>query len=101
MLDFIYCTDFHGDPRKYKAIYEFAVEQNISLIHLGADLLPKGDDMAGRQKHFVKMDLKNFYHKCAERKIKILAFWGNDDLFTRKAYFREYAELLDEHPYHH
>jgi len=101
MFSFLYITDLHGDLSKYRKVYEFAVEQNISLIHLGADLLPKGDDMAGRQKHFVKVDLKNFYHKCHERKIKVLAFWGNDDLYTRKTYFREYAELLDEHPYHH
>lgn len=100
MMTFLYTTDLHGDLSKYEKVYQYAVENNINLIHMGADLLPKGDDIAGRQKHFVKIELKKFYHKCHERKIRVLAFWGNDDLYTRKIYFREYAELLDEHPYH-
>jgi Icc-related predicted phosphoesterase len=96
---FLYSTDLHGDLNKYEKVYQFAVEQDVKLIHLGADLLPKGSHIASEQKKFVKSDLKKFYHRCHERKIKVLAFFGNDDLYTRKKYFREYAELLDEYPY--
>ncbi len=98
-LDFIYSTDLHGNITKYEAVYDFAIEHDIKLIHLGADLLPKGSDMSGEQKKFVKNYLKDYYKKCSDKSIKILAFWGNDDLYTRKQYFKTYAEILDETPY--
>jgi Icc-related predicted phosphoesterase len=99
-MQFLYTTDLHGDITRYEKVYDYAIDCNIKLIHLGADLLPKGSDIAGRQKEFVKKYLKNFYYKCQERKIKVLAFFGNDDLYTRKIYFKQYGELLDEVPYH-
>jgi Icc-related predicted phosphoesterase len=99
MLKFIYCTDLHGDIRKYNDVFNTANEYDIKLIHLGADLLPKGSHILKEQKKFVNGYLKGFYNKCKENGITVLCMWGNDDIYTRKPYFREYSFLLDEHPY--
>jgi Icc-related predicted phosphoesterase len=96
---FCYGTDFHGEPKHFNNILDFSVEQKIDLIHLGADILPKGYDILKEQKQFTKGFLKNWYTKCTEKGITVLAMFGNDDLYSRKKYFREYATLLDEHPY--
>lgn len=97
-MKFIYTTDLHGDMKKYQDVLKFAEEHDIKLIHLGADLLPKGSGILGLQKKFVKGFLKNFYAECERKEIKLLAFFGNDDIYTRKKYFRKYAALLDEEP---
>jgi len=96
---FIYATDLHGDSTKYSTILEFAIKYNIKLIHLGADILPKGSEILSIQKSFISGFLKRFYSQAAEAGIKILASFGNDDIYTRKKYFLKYAELLDETPY--
>jgi Icc-related predicted phosphoesterase len=75
------------------------VEQDIKLIHLGADLLPKGSCMLERQKDFIKKYLKNFYQRCQNKGISVLATFGNDDVWSRKPYFKKYADLLDEKPF--
>ena len=98
-LTLVYGTDFHGNITKYEAIYNFAIEHDIKLIHLGADLLPKGSDMAQEQKRFIKGYLKDFYNRCFTRGITVLAFFGNDDLYALKPYFKQYASLLDDIPY--
>ncbi len=98
MIKLIYATDLHGDPRKYRAVLEFALKHDIKLIHLGADILPKGTNLLKIQKRFVKNYLKDFHTECDSYGIKILSFFGNDDIYTRKKYFREYGELLDENP---
>ena len=95
-MDFIYTTDLHGDIPKYEAVLGFALEHDIKLMHLGADLLPKGNSILKMQKLFVNGYLKTFYSRCSKNNIKVLAFFGNDDIFTRKQYFRKYGELLDE-----
>lgn len=99
MLNFLYITDIHGDIQKYEDVLKYAIEHKIKLIHLGADLLPKGRGLLYKQKKFVKNYLKNFYAECERNDIGVLAFFGNDDAYTRKKYFREYADLLDEVPY--
>jgi len=95
-MRFLYCTDLHGCDYKYEAILKYALEHKINLIHLGADILPKGSDILGIQKYFTKNYLKNFYQRAKENGIDVLAFFGNDDLYSRKKYFKEYAQLLDE-----
>ena len=97
-LRFLYGTDFHGRVPKYEALLSFALEQKIPLIHLGSDLLPKGSDILKEQKKFVNGYLREFYDRCHDRDIEVLAFFGNDDVYTRKKYFRKYASLLDETP---
>ena len=96
---FLYGTDFHGSIQKYEAILHFAIEEDIKLIHLGADLLPKGSNMYEIQKKFVNGYLKEFYQRAKDNGIDILAFFGNDDIWSRKKYFLKYASLLDEVPY--
>jgi Icc-related predicted phosphoesterase len=96
---YLYGTDFHGAIQKYDAILNFAIENDIKLIHLGADLLPKGSNIFEIQKKFVNGFLKEYYQKAKDKGIDILAFWGNDDVYPRKKYFRKYATLLDEVPY--
>jgi Icc-related predicted phosphoesterase len=98
-MEFLYTTDLHGDSQKYKKLLSFAVDNDISLIHLGADLLPKGSDMAIRQELFVGEELKQFYSACRSRNIKVLAFFGNDDIYLFKKQFRKFGTLLDETPY--
>ena len=86
-MKFIYATDLHGSIPKYEDILKFAIEQDIHLIHLGADLLPKGSNLLGIQKDFVNIFLKEFYKLAKENNIDVLAFFGNDDIYTRKKYF--------------
>lgn len=95
MIEFLYSTDLHGSIKKYEDVFNCAVDRHITLIHLGADLLPKGSGILENQKKFVKGFLKDYYKKAEEKGIKILAHFGNDDLYTRKKYFT-YAQLLDE-----
>lgn len=99
MIQFLYVTDLHGNIAKYNAVLDCAKKHNIELIHLGADILPKGSDLLGIQKKFIKNFLKNFYIECRSHNIEILTSFGNDDLFNRKKYFRKYASLLDETPF--
>jgi len=102
-LELIYATDLHGDIKKYEDVFAYANRYDIKLIHLGADLLPKGEGMLKAQKKFIKGYLKNFYVRCHNEGIKVLAFFGNDDIYTRKKYFiqsiGEYGDLLDEVPF--
>jgi Icc-related predicted phosphoesterase len=98
-LQILYATDLHGDLSKFDKVYQFALDTETKLIHLGADLLPKGSNIAVQQKTFIKKDLKEFYKKCEGNGIKVLSFFGNDDLYVMKRFFREYADLLDEKPY--
>lgn len=99
MLRFLYATDLHGDERKYNDVLELAIEHEIDLIHLGADLLPKGSHLEKIQKKFLKGFLKDFYDRCSIRGIKVLCFFGNDDIYRYKKYLRVYGSLLDEEPY--
>ena len=98
MLKFLYITDLHGDIPKYEKAYKACKEHDVKILHLGADLLPKGGGILHEQKRFINGYLKEFYRKCTEDGIQVLAFFGNDDLYTRKKYFRKYASLLDEAP---
>lgn len=97
-MKFLYSTDLHGDTRKYESLLRYATDHGIGYIHLGADILPKGNGILKLQKDFINRFLKDFYARCAERSIKIFAMFGNDDIYTRKGYFRNYGSLLDEHP---
>ena len=99
MLKFLYVTDLHGSIPKYLTIQKFAQEQKIDLIHLGADLLPKGSGILKEQKKFINGFLKDFYETCKKQNIDVLASFGNDDIYSRKPYFKKYATLLDEVPY--
>jgi len=98
-MKFIYGTDLHGDQAKYNTLLEFAVKHDIKLIHLGADILPKGSNLLEVQKNFLKNFMKDFYRKAQDNGITLLTSFGNDDLYSRKKYFREYGTLLDEKPY--
>jgi len=75
------------------------MDQDINLIHLGADLLPKGSGILELQKKFVNGYLKEYFQRCKDNGIEVLAFFGNDDIYTRKKYFKKYGNLLDEVPY--
>lgn len=98
-MKFIYATDLHGNIESYQKIQNFALEHDIKLIHIGADILPKGSSILKIQKKFVDGYLKNFYKECQAENIDIIAFFGNDDIYTRKKYFKKYGQLLDEKPY--
>lgn len=97
-IRFLYATDLHGDEQKYNDLFDFAIEHEIGLIHLGADLLPKGSHLEKIQKKFLKGFLKQFYERCSANNIKLLCFFGNDDIYRYKEHFREYGSLLNEDP---
>jgi poly(ADP-ribose) glycohydrolase ARH3 len=95
----VYATDLHGHIEKYEAVFEFALSHKINLIHLGADLLPKAYPIFQQQREFVTGYFKDFIGRCRQKKIEVLAFFGNDDLYVLKDDFRVYAQLLDEIPF--
>jgi len=99
-LQFIYATDLHGNCKKYRNVLKFAIDNKINLIHLGADILPKNyDDFIVSQKYFLRYFLFNFYEECEMHNIKVLASFGNDDVYVLKKYFMKFDCLLDENPY--
>jgi len=98
-MEFVYTTDLHGNKQKYEDVFNFAKEHKVKLIHLGADLLPKGSDMLKLQKSFVRIYLRSYFLKCKDEGIDVIGFFGNDDAYSRKKFFREYATLLDETTY--
>lgn len=95
-MRFLYTTDLHGDQHKYRQVLSFAKAEDYKLIHLGADLLPKGKNIAKLQKHFVQKFLRGWYQEARDAGIHILCDFGNDDFYSRKKYFREYGTLLEE-----
>lgn len=99
MLNFLYTTDLHGKISSYETILRVALAKNLSLIHLGADFLPKGSNILDIQKDFIKKYLSTFYARCKSHGIEVLAFFGNDDIYTRKKYFKKFGTLLDEVPF--
>jgi len=96
---FLYATDLHGDILKYQQLLQIAIDNKFDLIHIGADILPKSYKMYETQKEFINIYLKCFYEKCHKEGIKVLASFGNDDLYSLKSDFRKYGNLLDEYPY--
>jgi len=98
-MRFLYTTDLHGDCNSYEAVLRYALSNRIKLIHLGADLLPKGSHIIELQKQFLKGYFKEYYARCSTFGIKLLAFFGNDDIYTGKKHFIPYGSLLDEKPY--
>lgn len=98
-MRFVYATDLHGDEGKYLKALDLSISQKASLLHIGADILPKGYSMPKRQKDFIKKFLPRFIQRCSQNGIHFLAMLGNDDLWARKPlYRRECGPLLDETP---
>jgi Icc-related predicted phosphoesterase len=88
----------HGDISKYEKVLKLSKDYGIKVLHIGADILPKGGGILPQQKKFINGYLKEFYRQCSESGIQVLAFFGNDDIYSRKRYFKKYASLLDETP---
>ena len=56
-----------------KLVRERMMEHNVKILHLGADFLPKGSDLLGIQKSFLKKEFKAFYLRCQEQGIMATA----------------------------
>lgn len=97
-MKFLYATDLHGNTDKFETVLDYSITHSINLIHLGADILPKGKDLLSIQEKFVNGYLRGFFHKCQENGIRVLTMFGNDDLYSLKDAFRTYSPLLDEEP---
>lgn len=98
-MKFVYVTDLHGDEGKYEMALALAVKVGATVLHIGADILPKGYSMQPRQKDFIKKFLPAFIKRCDAQGIKFIAMFGNDDLWSRKALYREKCgDLIDEKP---
>jgi len=83
-MTFVYTTDLHGDEGKYNKALDLCVKSGASLLHLGADLLPKGYSIQPRQKDFLKKFLSRFVEECSGKNIKVLGMMGNDDIWSRR-----------------
>jgi Icc-related predicted phosphoesterase len=98
-MKFVYVTDLHGDEGKYEMAFALAAKMKASVLHVGADILPKGYSMQPRQKDFIKKFLPAFIKRCKDRDIKFIAMFGNDDLWARKPLYRDKCgDLLDDKP---
>lgn len=98
-MKFVYTTDLHGDEGKYEMALALAVKVGAPMLHVGADILPKGYSMQPRQKEFIKKFLPAFIKKCKSKNIKLIAMFGNDDLWARKPIYRDKCgDLLDDKP---
>jgi uncharacterized protein len=93
----LYATDLHGNTKQYDAVYKTALHEKVDVVHIGADLLPKTGTLESQQ-YFVTGFLKDFVHGLKVKKIPVLAFFGNDDVWAYKHLYKEYAPLLDEMP---
>lgn len=93
-LRFCYCTDLHGNISRYQKILQYCIDNRIGILHLGADLLPKGSNISERQKDFIKTFLNDYFEQATTENIKVLAFWGNDDMPSRKKFFKH--DLFEE-----
>jgi len=99
-MKFVYATDLHGDEGKYDKALALCLSEKATLLHIGADILPKGYSIQPRQKDFIKKFLPAFIKRCSDNGIRFTAMFGNDDLWTRKPLYRERCgELLDEKPF--
>jgi Icc-related predicted phosphoesterase len=95
----VYATDLHGDKGKYEMALALAVKAGATVLHVGADILPKGYSMQPRQKDFIRKFLPAFIKRCGDQNIKFVAMLGNDDLWSRKPLYRERCgDLIDEKP---
>lgn len=96
-MKFVYVTDLHGDEEKYVKALTLCEETGSMLLHIGADILPKGYSTYVRQEDFINKFLSSFIKKCVKKGIKFLAMFGNDDLWIyKKLYRRKCGDLLDE-----
>lgn len=96
-LSFLYCTDLHGKEGHYSALLTLAQRLGVYLIHLGADILPKGrGNLVQTQRDFVENGLRAFHMACRMSGIKVFSFFGNDDVYALKDLYKTYAPLLDE-----
>jgi Icc-related predicted phosphoesterase len=96
-MEFIYATDLHGNHSKYKYLKKICIEQKIPILHIGADILPKikGEIIPKVQKEFIDIFLRKFYTEAKQNNLTILTHFGNDDLYSLKNTFLDYAQLLD------
>lgn len=96
-MRFVYATDLHGDEEKYHKALDLCAKSGAGLLHLGADLLPKGYSMQPRQKDFLKKFLPTFYKECRAKGVEPVGMFGNDDLWTNKPLYRDRCgDPLDE-----
>lgn len=93
-MKFLYCTDLHGHKLKYDKVFKFAKENEISVLNIGADLLP---NYAIEQKDFVTQFLNKYFLKCEKNNITLLAQFGNDDPWYLKKEYK--GHILDEKPF--
>lgn len=95
-MKILYATDLHGSIPRYDAILRTAMENGVDVLHIGADLLPKGQDIYYQQKKFITGYLKDFFKQCSYLDLPVLSFFGNDDLYALKGHYKKYSTLLDE-----
>jgi len=100
----IYTVDIHGSEKLYKALFNKAMQENVSSIVIGGDLLPKSstNDLINMQKRFIKTTLIPIFQKFKEENpsITVYLMLGNDDfkvnmLFLEEGEQRGYFKLLD------
>lgn len=85
----LYVTDLHGDKSKYRKSLDIAVEEGISVIVNGGDMLPKLGERHLEQPLFINGFLRDYFLELQEHNIICLAMLGNDDLLAVDALFEK------------
>ena len=91
----MYITDLHGNPYRYERIIQQANERNVGLVILGADILPKGNNLHQIQGRFINNDLPEYFKRFD---CPVLLDVGNDDMMS---WYAAFLGLVNQFPHVH
>lgn len=102
-MKILYCTDMHGDRKKYERVLREVRKDSIDALLIGGDLAPTGlmSSFASVQREFIKRFLVPRLKKLrAETEKNAYLIMGNDDFrrnldLLEKADQKGYLGLLD------
>lgn len=84
-MKIFYCTDLHGNKKKYNSIPELSKDSDIVII--GADILPKNmDNIHAYQRSFIIKFLPRFLSSVDK---PIIIDFGNDDFYCHYSIFKD------------
>ena len=92
-MNFFYSSDLHGDKNFYRELITICRENNIEILVLGGDLLPRighSNKSITAQKEFIHHFLSKIFTKISQNlAVKIFAIFGNNDWAAVLDDFRE------------
>lgn len=93
MTRILYSTDLHGHAAAFDTLLNIAVEEGVSIIVNGGDMLPKEEWTA--QRPFLLKFFDVWIEKCQDLGIRYYGMFGNDD---RKCVHDEWQRIVEEFP---